>query len=76
MQRFPPGLIGFLIPLKYVGASGARPLLLHSFSIALADHRNMSPASWALDPSCAAAVGMGMTGRQILWQVEFALAMT
>jgi osmoprotectant transport system permease protein len=79
MQTIPSlALFGFLIPLKFVGGIGARTaivaLVLYSL---LPIIRNTVTGILGVDPNVReAAVGMGMTGRQILWQVELPLAMS
>lgn len=79
MQTIPSlALFGFLIPLKYVGGIGARTaivaLVLYSL---LPIIRNTVTGILGVDANVReAAVAMGMTGRQILWQVELPLAMS
>ncbi len=79
MQTIPSlALFGFLIPLKYVGGIGARTaivaLVLYSL---LPIIRNTVTGILGVDPNVReAAVAMGMTGRQVLWQVELPLAMS
>lgn len=79
MQTIPSlALFGFLIPLKYVGGIGARTaivaLVLYSL---LPIIRNTVTGILGVDVNVReAAVAMGMTGRQILWQVELPLAMS
>ena len=79
MQTIPSlALFGFLIPLKYVGGIGTRTaivaLVLYSL---LPIIRNTVTGILGVDPNVReAAVAMGMTGRQILWQVELPLAMS
>jgi len=79
MQTIPSlALFGFLIPLKYVGGIGMRTaivaLVLYSL---LPIIRNTVTGILGVDPNVReAAVAMGMTGRQILWQVELPLAMS
>src|SRR6266850_1737911 len=78
MQTIPSlALFGFLIPLKIIGGIGARTaivaLVLYSL---LPIIRNTVTGILGVDPNVReAAVAMGMTGRQILWQVELPLAM-
>jgi osmoprotectant transport system permease protein len=79
MQTIPSlALFGFLIPLKYVGGIGTRTaivaLVLYSL---LPIIRNTVTGILGVDPNVReAAVAMGMTSRQILWQVELPLAMS
>ncbi len=79
MQTIPSlALFGFLIPLSYVGGIGTRTaivaLVLYSL---LPIIRNTVTGILGVDPNVReAAVAMGMTGRQILWQVELPLAMS
>ena len=79
MQTIPSlALFGFLIPLKIVGGIGARTaivaLVLYSL---LPIIRNTVTGILGVDPNVReAAVAMGMTGRQVLWQVELPLAMS
>ena len=79
MQTIPSlALFGFLIPLKYVGGIGMRTaivaLVLYSL---LPIIRNTVTGILGVDPNVReAAVAMGMTGRQVLWQVELPLAMS
>ncbi|HEY8185796.1 MAG TPA: glycine betaine ABC transporter substrate-binding protein [Pyrinomonadaceae bacterium] len=79
MQTIPSlALFGFLIPLKIVGGIGARTaivaLVLYSL---LPIIRNTVTGILGVDANVReAAVAMGMTGRQVLWQVELPLAMS
>ena len=79
MQTIPSlALFGFLIPLKFIGGIGARTaivaLVLYSL---LPIIRNTVTGILGVDPNVReAAVAMGMTGRQVLWQVELPLAMS
>ncbi|HEV2884023.1 MAG TPA: glycine betaine ABC transporter substrate-binding protein [Pyrinomonadaceae bacterium] len=79
MQTIPSlALFGFLIPLPFIGGIGARTaivaLVLYSL---LPIIRNTVTGILGVDPNVReAAVAMGMTGRQILWQVELPLAMS
>src|SRR5213080_5417336 len=71
-------LFGFLIPLPFIGGIGARTaivaLVLYSL---LPIIRNTVTGILGVDPNVReAAVAMGMTGRQVLWQVELPLAMS
>ena len=77
MQTIPSlALFGFLIPLPFIGGIGARTaivaLVLYSL---LPIIRNTVTGILGVDADVReAAVAMGMTGRQILWQVELPLA--
>ena len=79
MQTIPSlALFGFLIPLPFIGGIGARTaivaLVLYSL---LPIIRNTVTGILGVDPNVReAAVAMGMTNRQILWQVELPLAMS
>ncbi|MEP6919538.1 MAG: glycine betaine ABC transporter substrate-binding protein [bacterium] len=71
-------LFGFLIPLPFIGGIGARTaivaLVLYSL---LPIIRNTVTGILGVDPTVReAAVAMGMTDNQILWQVELPLAMS
>src|SRR5437870_5152492 len=70
-------LFGFLIPLPLIGGIGARSaivaLVLYSL---LPIIRNTFTGISGVDPAIReAGRGMGMTDRQLLWQVEIPLAM-
>jgi osmoprotectant transport system permease protein len=79
MQTIPSlALFGFLIPLPFIGGIGARTaivaLVLYSL---LPIIRNTVTGILGVDPNVReAAVAMGMTDRQVLWQVELPLAMS
>src|SRR6195256_2800783 len=79
MQTIPSlALFGFLIPLPFIGGIGMRPaivaLVLYLF---LPIIRNTVTGILGVDANVReAAVAMGMTGSQILWQVELPLAMS
>jgi osmoprotectant transport system permease protein len=79
MQTIPSlALFGFLIPLPFIGGIGARTaivaLVLYSLLPVI---RNTVTGILGVDPNVReAAVAMGMTSRQILWQVELPLAMS
>src|SRR5437667_2884944 len=79
MQTIPSlALFGFLIPLPFIGGIGARTaivaLVLYSL---LPIIRNTVTGILGVDANVrGAAVAMGMTGRQVLWQVELPLAMS
>jgi len=70
-------LFGFLIPVPYIGGIGTRTaviaLLLYSL---LPIVRNTYTGILGVDSAVReAARGMGMTGAQILWQVEIPLSL-
>jgi osmoprotectant transport system permease protein len=70
-------LFGFLIPIPYIGGIGTRTaviaLLLYSL---LPIIRNTFSGISGVEPAVReAARGMGMTDRQILWQVEIPLSL-
>ncbi|MFN2596376.1 MAG: glycine betaine ABC transporter substrate-binding protein [Pyrinomonadaceae bacterium] len=69
-------LFGFLIPLPFVGGIGARTAIVALVLYALLPViRNTVTGIEGVDASVReAAVAMGMTRRQILWQVELPLA--
>src|SRR6266404_1009628 len=79
MQTIPSlALFGFLIPLPFIGGIGARTaivaLVLYSL---LPIIRNTVTGILGVDANVReAAVAMGMTSRQVLWQVELPLAMS
>ncbi|HUS13148.1 MAG TPA: glycine betaine ABC transporter substrate-binding protein [Pyrinomonadaceae bacterium] len=79
MQTIPSlALFGFLIPVPFIGGIGARTaivaLVLYSL---LPIIRNTVTGILGVDPNVReAAVAMGMTGGQVLWQVELPLAMS
>src|SRR5688572_15811212 len=79
MQTIPSlALFGFLIPLPFIGGIGARTaivaLVLYSL---LPIIRNTVTGILGVDANVReAAVAMGMTDRQILWQVELPLSMS
>jgi len=79
MQTIPSlALFGFLIPIQFIGGIGTRTaivaLVLYSL---LPIIRNTVTGILGVDPNVReAAVAMGMTSRQILWQVELPLAMS
>src|SRR5882672_9758683 len=77
MQTIPSlALFGFLIPLPFIGGIGARSALVALVLYALLPIiRNSVTGILGVEPAMReAAVGMGMTDRQILWQVELPLA--
>ena len=79
MQTIPSlALFGFLIPVPFIGGIGARTaivaLVLYSL---LPIIRNTVTGILGVDANVReAAVAMGMTGGQVLWQVELPLAMS
>lgn len=78
MQTVPSlALFGFLIPLPFIGGIGARTALLALVLYSLLPIiRNTVTGILGVDPNVReAAVAMGMTGGQILRQVELPLAM-
>lgn len=77
MQTIPSlALFGFLIPLPFIGGIGARSALVALVLYALLPIiRNTVTGILGVEPAMReAAVGMGMTDKQILWQVELPLA--
>jgi osmoprotectant transport system permease protein len=79
MQTIPSlALFGFLIPLPFIGGIGARTAIVALVLYALLPIiRNTVTGILGVDRNVReAAVAMGMTDRQILWQVEMPLAMS
>ena len=79
MQTIPSlALFGFLIPLPFIGGIGARTAIVALVLYALLPIiRNTVTGILGVEPSVReAAVAMGMTDRQILWQVELPLSMS
>jgi osmoprotectant transport system permease protein len=79
MQTVPSlALFGFLIPLPFIGGIGARTAIVALVLYALLPViRNTVTGILGVERSVReAAVAMGMTDRQILWQVELPLAMS
>ncbi len=79
MQTIPSlALFGFLIPLPFIGGIGARTAIVALVLYALLPIiRNTVTGIVGVDRNVReAAVAMGMTDRQILWQVELPLAMS
>ncbi|HLE63864.1 MAG TPA: ABC transporter permease/substrate-binding protein [Pyrinomonadaceae bacterium] len=79
MQTVPSlALFGFLIPLPFIGGIGARTAIVALVLYALLPIiRNTVTGILGVDPNVReAAVAMGMTDRQILWQVELPLALS
>src|SRR6202158_5393282 len=79
MQTIPSlALFGFLIPLPFIGASGPRTAIVALVFYALLPIiRNTVTGILGVDRNVReAAVAMGMTDRQVLFQVELPLAMS
>jgi osmoprotectant transport system permease protein len=79
MQTIPSlALFGFLIPLPFIGGIGPRTAVVALVFYALLPIiRNTVTGILGVDRSVReAAVAMGMTGRQVLFQVELPLAMS
>jgi osmoprotectant transport system permease protein len=79
MQTIPSlALFGFLIPLPFIGGIGARTAIVALVVYALLPIiRNTVTGILGVDKNVReAAVAMGMTGGQILWQVELPLALS
>jgi osmoprotectant transport system permease protein len=69
-------LFGFLIPVPIIGGIGPRTAIVALVLYALLPiMRNTLVGILGIDPAVReSAVAMGMTGRQVLWQVELPLA--
>jgi osmoprotectant transport system permease protein len=79
LQTIPSlALFGFLIPLPFIGGIGARTAVVALVLYALLPIiRNTVTGILGVDQTVReAAVAMGMTSGQILWQVELPLAMS
>src|SRR2546429_4706380 len=79
MQTIPSlALFGFLIPLPFIGGIGPRTAIVALVFYALLPIiRNTVTGILGVDASVReAAVAMGMTDRQVLFQVEMPLAMS
>lgn len=79
MQTVPSlALFGFLIPLPFIGGIGARTATIALVLYALLPIiRNTVTGILGVDKNVReAAVAMGMTDSQVLWQVELPLAMS
>src|SRR5882724_9300363 len=79
MQTIPSlALFGFLIPLPFIGGIGARTAIVALVLYALLPIiRNTVTGILGVDQNVReAAVAMGMTDRQVLFQVELPLAMS
>jgi ABC-type proline/glycine betaine transport system permease subunit len=77
LQTIPSlALFGFLIPVPFIGGIGKRTAIVALVLYALLPIlRNTLVGILGVDPAVReSAVAMGMTGRQILWQVELPLA--
>lgn len=70
-------LLGFLLPLPLIGGIGPRTALVALFVYALLPiMRTTITGITGVDPSVVeAGTAMGMTNRQLLWLVEFPLAL-
>ncbi len=70
-------LLGFLLPLPFVGGIGPRTALVALAVYALLPIvRNTVTGIGSLDPAVVeAGIAMGMTDRQLLWLVQFPLAL-
>jgi len=70
-------LLGFLLPLPFIGGIGPRTALVALGIYALLPIvRNTVTGISTVDPAVIeAGVAMGMTGRQLLWLVQFPLAL-
>jgi osmoprotectant transport system permease protein len=77
LQTIPSlALFGFLLPLPFIGGIGRHTAIIALCLYALLPIlRNTLLGILGVDPAVReSAVAMGMTGRQILWQVELPLA--
>jgi len=77
MQTVPSlALFGFLIPLPFIGGIGKHTAVIALVLYALLPVlRNTLAGILGVDPAVReSAVAMGMTGRQLLWEVELPLA--
>ena len=77
MQTVPSlALFGFLIPIKYIGGIGKRTAIVALVLYALLPIlRNTLVGILGVESAVReSAIAMGMTGRQLLWQVELPLA--
>ena len=78
MQTVPSlALFGFLIPIPFIGGIGKRTVIVALVLYALLPIlRNTFVGIMNVDAAvCESAVAMGMTARQVLWEVELPLAM-
>jgi osmoprotectant transport system permease protein len=69
-------LFGFLLPIPFIGGIGKRTAIIALILYALLPIlRNTIVGIVGVDPAVReSAVAMGLTGRQLLWQVELPLA--
>ncbi|MGP0074684.1 MAG: ABC transporter permease [Bryobacteraceae bacterium] len=77
MQTIPSlALFGFLIPIPFIGGIGKRTAIVALVLYALLPIlRNTLAGILGVDAAVReSAIAMGMTGRQLLWQVELPLA--
>jgi osmoprotectant transport system permease protein len=77
MQTVPSlALFGFLIPVPIIGGIGKQTAIVALVLYALLPIlRNTMTGILAVDPAVReSAIAMGMTGRELLWQVEVPLA--
>ena len=77
MQTIPSlALFGFLIPIPFIGGIGKRTVIVALVLYALLPIlRNTFVGIVNVDRAvCESAIAMGMTGRQLLWEVELPLA--
>ncbi|HTC62481.1 MAG TPA: ABC transporter permease [Candidatus Saccharimonadales bacterium] len=77
LQTIPSlALFGFLIPVPWIGGVGASTAIVAlSLYALLPILRNTSTGILEVDPAVVeSAIGMGMTPRQVLWQVQLPLA--
>jgi osmoprotectant transport system permease protein len=77
MQTVPSlALFGFLIPLPFLGGIGKHTAIVALVLYALLPIlRNTLTGILSVDPAVReTAIAMGMTGRQLLWEVELPLA--
>lgn len=70
-------LFGFLIPIPFLGGIGKHTAIVALVLYALLPIlRNTLTGILGIDPAVReSAIAMGMTGRQLLWEVELPLAM-
>src|SRR5665213_892071 len=77
MQTIPSlALFGFLIPIPFIGGIGKRTVIVALVLYALLPIlRNTLVGILGVDAAVReSAIAMGMTGRQLLWEVELPLA--
>lgn len=77
MQTIPSlALFGFLIPIPFIGGIGKRTAIVALVLYALLPIlRNTLAGILGVDPAVReSAIAMGMTNRQLLWEVELPLA--